>query len=87
MQGKTYTFSADVKAGTSGATYVPLLEIKNATINSASRKAKYRTFSMKLVSNNTSVAPTTDYQRYYYTFTLTTDIFTAQDSGNTGVVD
>lgn len=87
MQGKTYTFSVDVKAGTSGATYVPLLEIRNATINSASRKAKYRTFSMKLVSNNTSVAPTTDYQRYYYTFTLTTDIFTAQDSGNTGVVD
>lgn len=87
LQGKTLTFSADVKAGTSGATFVPILEIKNSTANSANRKAKYRTYSMKLISNNTSSAPTTTYQRYYFTFTLTTDVFTSQDSGNTGTVD
>ena len=87
MQNKTYVFSADIKAGTSGATYVPLLEIKNAVINSASRKAKYRTFSMLLESTNLAQAPTTEYQRYYFIFTLTSDIFTSQDSGNTGTVD
>ena len=86
VNDRDLVFSADVRATDSGATYVPVLEIGgNPSPTSISRSSMYKVVSVKEISTDSAIAPTTEWQRYYVTFRPKPGFFTSKDAGTSQV--